>query len=191
MQYEIHITVSTLDIDKFTSTCEILNVKPIILDLQNNNGRSVIQDVMTSSKYSGLNFLSEISRITDGLKYDGFNVIRKKVETQPQEIVLDKQYLESHIRIKTPVNELSHLRTLCKSSNVHLSRNIFKRVEDGILMMATLRSHHENKNDFTNTVNTFLNNIKKVPCFTYDKVEIEQVIIDDNLSHDDIWINKI
>ena len=66
LPFEIHVTINgdkTIDrdtselefnIDEFKECCKVIGVKPIILDLEINKGKS-IKDVMTSSKHFGDN----------------------------------------------------------------------------------------------------------------------------------------
>jgi hypothetical protein len=53
--HEIHVTVRNADIAAFRAFCAAHSLKPIVLDLQDRTGTTVIQDVMTSERiYSGM-----------------------------------------------------------------------------------------------------------------------------------------
>lgn len=97
LPFEIHVTVDAsemrdpimfdekrFDLDLFKKACVEIGVKPIVIDLEINDG-SEIQDVMTSSKHFGDNrsAYEESERISDKLKDWGFRVIRNKIETIP------------------------------------------------------------------------------------------------------------
>lgn len=66
--FEMHVTIKEApDVNSFIQACAILNVKPIILDLQLQS-QGVIKDVMTSSVYFGKNnteALGELNRIAE------------------------------------------------------------------------------------------------------------------------------
>ena len=71
-------------IEYFKKVCKDIGVKPIVIDLE-NNGESVMKDVMTSSHIIGNNSTSyeECQRISNYLQVKGFKVIRRKIETVP------------------------------------------------------------------------------------------------------------
>jgi NTP pyrophosphatase (non-canonical NTP hydrolase) len=97
LPFEIHVTVDagemrdpimfdtkTFDLELFKEACSDIVVKPIVIDLEINDG-SEIQDVMTSSKHFGDNRTAyeESERIADKLKSWGFRVVRNKIESVP------------------------------------------------------------------------------------------------------------
>ena len=85
LPFEIHVTIeSPSSIDKFKKSCSSIEVKPIVIDLEINDG-SVIKDVMTSSKHFGDNRTAyeESKRICRELELQGFKVLRNKIESIP------------------------------------------------------------------------------------------------------------
>ena len=85
LPFEIHVTIeSPSSIDKFKKSCSSIEVKPIVIDLEINDG-SVIKDVMTSSKHFGDNRTAyeESKRICRELELQGFKVLRNKIESVP------------------------------------------------------------------------------------------------------------
>ena len=119
LPFEIHVTVDGdkskrenfhFDIDEFKEDCSIVGVKPIVIDLEINDG-SIIKDVMTSSKFFGDNRTAyeESERIVTELKNRGYDVVRNKIETVPWhpaapvisrgEAIPNGCYFESHIGI--------------------------------------------------------------------------------------------
>jgi len=89
-----------------TFHCESIGVKPIVLDLDINEG--VMKDVMTSSKHFGNNKTAydECKRISNALREYGYIVVREKIETVPWYPASPKEtsdkmpedcYFESHI----------------------------------------------------------------------------------------------
>ena len=88
LPFEIHVTIeadSFLEsISEFKEDCKSIGVKPIVIDLEINDG-SIIKDVMTSSKFFGDNRTAyeESERIVRELKDMGYKVVRNKIETVP------------------------------------------------------------------------------------------------------------
>lgn len=85
LPFEIHVTIeSPSSIDKFKKACSLIEAKPIVIDLEINDG-SIIKDVMTSSKHFGDNRTAyeESKRICRELELQGFKVLRNKIESVP------------------------------------------------------------------------------------------------------------
>ena len=88
LPFEIHVTVevdSFLEsISGFKDDCKDIGVKPIVIDLEINDG-SILKDVMTSSKFFGDNRTAyeESERIVKELKDRGYKVVRNKIESVP------------------------------------------------------------------------------------------------------------
>lgn len=205
LPFEIHITVQPKEgeineefIEHFRKTCEELKVKPISLDLENNAGEK-IKDVMTSSKCYGDNktVYEEIERITIGLEYQKFKVVRKKAETVPWhpgapakkgDKMPENCYFEAHIGCIISENEKESLSELAKNYNAHLSKNAFKKIEDGkFVNMITLRDYKCSRNKFDMDVMMLTNSLKtnKIP---FEKVITEFCIYDTKISHDYLWL---
>lgn len=113
-------------LDKFRYTCVKIGVKPIVIDLEINDG-SVIKDVMTSSKHFGDNRTAyeESRRICDELNKYGFKVLRNKIESVPWHpaapvISTGKEipngcYFESHIGVVIKPEEKERLNEFVKN----------------------------------------------------------------------------
>lgn len=212
LPYEIHITVDMsksnwLDqktTQQFTLLCQALSVKPIVLDLQNISGDTVLNDVMTSSKHFGDNrsALAAAQQLADDLVDNGFFVVRKKIETVPwhpaapkfaNEAMPPNCYFESHIGVTLPTkDELDRFRQSCTIAglDIHISRNAFKKNEDGsFVIMATHRTYQDSVDKFKNTVEyirTYLTNAG----FNLDKPITEFAVYDTKISHDSSWLRK-
>ncbi len=199
--FEIHVTVKTFDLELFKKACADLNVKPIILELQLQNDNT-LQDVMTSSTILGSNkgAFDEVKRISNGLKDAGFNVVREKIETVPwhpsapskkdSNAVMPKNcYFETHFNIICTDDNKSKLKELSDSKQCHLSRNIFKKIDDNTYkIMVTYRSYDAMYEDFKENIE----DIKKYfndNGFQVDKVILEFAIYDTKVTHDFNWIN--
>lgn len=229
LPFEIHVTIeadSFLEsISEFKEDCKSIGVKPIVIDLEINDG-STLKDVMTSSKHFGDNRTAyeESERIVKELKDRGYKVVRNKIETVPWhpaapqnkdkdnplfhgEPIPNGCYFESHIGViitpeeKEDLNELIDFLNdgICEfSGTVKLSRNFFKKNEDGkFVNMLTYRSNMVTYKEFESEVKSIekiisgnndwslLSNFKK---FDYEKVEIEYAVYDTNVTHDSKWI---
>lgn len=205
LPYEIHITVSAKEgeidnefIEHFKASCQSLDVKPISLDLENNSGES-IKDVMTSSRFIGDNrsVYEEVQRIKNGLEYRKFKVVREKVETVPWHPGSPKKsgdkmpkncYFEAHIGCIISEEQKELLNFITKSHNAHLSRNAFKKLEDGkFVNMVTLRNYGGNKHDFDCDVKNLSSKLKSHKI-SFEKIITEFCIYDTKVSHDYLWL---
>jgi len=228
LPFEIHVTVDasemrdpimfdtkTFDLKLFKEACADIGVKPIVIDLEINDG-SEIQDVMTSSKFFGDNRTAyeESERIADKLKGWGFRVVRNKIESVPWhpaaptittgEPIPNGCYFESHIRViitpdrKEDLQEfVDGLNQRCTSAGrvelggtAKLSRNFFKKMENGkFVNMITYRNNMTSAKRFQGEVKQIENSLKHWSNnFEYEKVEIEYAVYDTNVTHDAKWI---
>jgi hypothetical protein len=148
LPYEFHVTVDALNTNtsEFIDTCSEIGAKAIVLDLGINNG-TVLSDCMTSSTKLLENdneAFCELYRIDDALSNKGFKVIRRKIETTPWhslapqtdgDLMPEGSYFESHLAIATTPEQISGLREgLIETADIlplHLSRNVFKKINDG------------------------------------------------------------
>lgn len=201
--YEIHITIEEAGQDEFLSVCKNLDVKPIVLAL--HAGDEFIKDVMTSSVYMGSNSGAyiEMERISKGLAKAGFKVLREKIETVPWHTAAPSRkygnlempkdcYFESHLGIKMTGcdKEKTLLEEVCKSLDCHLSRNFFKKRDDGsFTIMATYRKYNGVSEDFISSVKAISSELNSLG-FNVEKVITEFSIFDTRVSHDYNWINK-
>lgn len=210
--YETHITVKRPErIEKFIGACQSASIdfqnkiKPIVLDLQNGGGDSVMKDVMSSSKHIGDNksAYEDAKRMERYLRVKGFEVLRVKIETVPWHPAaptkndIDPQmpkdcYFEAHIGVMMDGSkeENKKLEITLKDHDVHLSKNFFKKNEDGsFTLMITYRSYDDVYEDFMEE----LENIKTIlnkNDFEYEKVITEFSIYDTKISHDFLWLDK-
>lgn len=200
LPYEIHITIERPNnIDVFKMVCNKINVKPIIINLE-KNGDTIMSDVMTSSVHYGDNqsALAEAKIIEMQLKERNYNILRTKIETVPwhpaapsmrNDLSMEKgNYFESHLRIVTTADRKQFLRQIALEGNAHLSRNFYKKLNDGeYIIMMTLRHYNCVYEVFKCKVETLKERLS-LNNFEVDKVEIEFAIYDSNDSHDSAWI---
>jgi NTP pyrophosphatase (non-canonical NTP hydrolase) len=226
LPFEIHVTVDMeriidgdgdstngkkLFIKDFKNQCLSIGVKPIVIDLEINDG-SVIKDIMTSSKHFGDNrsAYEESERIVKELRHRGYNVVRNKIESVPWhpaapvisrgEAIPNGCYFESHIGVTIYPEQKEDLQTFIRSTltNGHLielsgtaklSQNFFKKSNDGsrFVNMLTYRSNMCGRPKFTLEVEG-IKHLLKEEGFDFEKVEVEYAVYDTNVTHDAKWI---
>lgn len=206
MPYEIHVTVNAengIDVEQYKKDCKNIGVKPILLELQNQSGSIVMDDVMTSSKIYGNNgeAFDEMKRISNSLKEKGYNVIREKIEASywhqkapfkedGDRIMPEGCYFECHFNVLCDNEKMAELSRIAKENNCHLSKNIFKKLDDNTFtIMLTYRSYTDMYEDFENNINT-IKNILTSSNFKVEKEIVEFSIYDTKLAHDSKWLES-
>jgi len=226
LPFEIHVTVDAnnitetklndffthpYDLHTFKSVCDGIRVKPIVIDLEINDG-SIIKDVMTSSKHFGDNrsAYEESKRICDDLKRHGYKVLRNKIESVPWHpaapvISTGKEipngcYFEAHIGVTIYPGQKDELNDFVKSTltdsslielsgTAKLSQNFFKKSKDGskFVNMLTYRSNMCGSPKFKLEVEG-IKHLLQEEGFEFEKVEVEYAVYDTNVTHDAKWI---
>ena len=182
--------------------CLKAGVKIIMLDLISKTG-SVINDLMTSSKFYGTNSeaVKELDRISLILEDYGHKVVRKKIETVPwhpaaPQVVGDKIhdncYFESHIAVVINKDDkfdesMNTLKRICTYCNCHLSRNSFKYSDDTVTQMITLRMNVDYET-FNEQLKATIGRLD-MHEFSHATPVIEYAFYDTEVSHDDNWIH--
>jgi hypothetical protein len=192
MEYEIHVTVRSSNIDLFINDCKSINVKPIVIETEKDNFFN--NQVMTSSKHCGENCLEVLDKISSSLTCKGYEIIRKKIEIRPLEVKNDHFiYYESHLRLKLDkqfdcqfTDVYTNLRKICKELNFHLSKNLFKKSPDFNYQMITYRDYKSTFIDFNQRINDMKDKLLELNI-NFDKVEIEECIFDSNVNVDNNW----
>lgn len=199
--YEIHVTIEHPEyIDTYKDVCKKIGVKPIVLDLENNDYKGI--DVMTSSVFYGDNrtVYDETERIAKELSFHGYNVIRKKIETVPFHpaaprnsnfLTMPKNcYFECHLSVKIHQDDKHFLEKIANEYDAHLSKNFFKKLENfQVIQMMTLRAYKGNYDAFKTKVKNLKTDLR-INHFNYEKDIIEFCIYDTKISHDYQWLNK-
>ena len=207
--FEMHITISAgegFDVEKYVSDCNKISkirgnkIKPIVIDLE-NEGQSIMKDVMTSSHYFGTNAgaYMEAKAIEQSMLAMDYNVVRVKVETVPfhpaaPQTKEDKMpgdcYFEAHIGCIITPEEKDLLAELAKRNGAHMSRNFFKKIEDGkFVNMITYRSYDGTFPEFEKKVNLIQEDLRENGIY-FEKVITEFAIYDTKVSHDFLWLEK-
>lgn len=201
--FEIHVSVKDVDKEEFKKVCMILGIKPIILDLQNNDGKSVFEDVMSSSVFIGSNatVYEELIRISKAFQRAGFNVVREKIETVPWHPAAPSQkhqnpympkncYFECHFNVICSDNNIEKLKKIAKKHGAHLSKNIYKRIDDSnYKIMMTYRKYDGVYESFNDEIEKLEKTLLKND-FNTDKKIVEFSIFDTKISHDAKWLLK-
>ncbi len=188
--FEIHVTVATSDTEKFKTDCAALGCKPIVIEVQNQKCEYL--QVMTSQKYTHTDYMEELRRTKNGLMDLGYNIIRLKVEAHPDYLRIfgdvPVKYFESHIRVKTDFENVEKLKILAIANRWHLSRNIFKSIDNGLFwQMLTYRIADSDKDTFFSQVVEFQKKLIQ-NFFESDKIEVEVCIFDTNEELDKKWL---
>jgi NTP pyrophosphatase (non-canonical NTP hydrolase) len=207
LPYEIHITVETQlfsseFLSRFKNDCLEIQVKPIVLDLE-NNGDVVLTDVMTSSKHYGDNtsVYTEMLRIKNELLLHGYKVLREKIETVPwhpgstrKGMTMPKGcYFESHLAIEMDGSKRKEnaLRNIISVHEGHLSRNIFKKTSEGkYIQMVTFREYNTYKEAFEDKIKNMILQLNS-HGFEIPKHEVEFCLYDTKNNHDYLWLKKL
>lgn len=227
LPFEIHVTIDMskivdgsgdskngrkLFVEDFKSHCKSIGVKPIVIELELENG--TLEDVMTSSKHFGDNrsAYEEAQRIANELSRCGYKVVRKKIETVPWHAaapVVDGVlpipngcYFESHIGVVIDPDEKQELNNFVEALNAgmedtgaggvaKLSQNFFKKSKDGskFVNMITYRNNICGYDTFKDEVEMIKSSLTE-EGFSYEKVEVEYAIYDTNVSHDNVWLSE-
>jgi NTP pyrophosphatase (non-canonical NTP hydrolase) len=200
-QKEAYSKLKSRAIEDFKEACEKIGVKPIVLDLE-NDGKTVMKDVMTSSHHMGNNTSSfETCRdIVYQLERGGFKVTRKKIETVPWHPAAptkqgDKMpedcYFEAHIGCIITPEEKPLLEHNTKKFGAHLSRNFFKKIEGGkFVNMLTLRESDVTYDQFEKHLEAIKARLVE-ENIEFEKVITEFSIYDTKVSHDFKWVEKL
>lgn len=204
LPFEAHVTVqigpdSLYGVEHFKRTCAEIGVKAIVIDLQDKDGEVKMVDVMTSSKHFGDNrsAYTYAHDIAKKLEDAGHVVTRIKLETVPwhpaapvdHEPMPKDCYFEAHIPITTTPDKLKMLATIAKVRYLHASRNVFKRLDDGkVVLMLTLRHYEGNYAEFMEALDAHEKALKN-QGWSVGKLITEFSVYDTKVSHDSSWID--
>lgn len=187
--FEIHLTVSPdTNPHRFVDVCENLKIKSLLVD--NWSSDSIYTDFMTRSVVRGCveDAKREMEKISLALANNGIKVVRHKIETVPwiydqvKKIAhgQDMPYFETHI--ETPM--ISGLYTIVRRMGGYLSQNRMKRD----IGMVTFRLSSVDEIEFRLYVKSMRDKMQDAGL-TVSREIIELTFYDDNLTHDDPWLN--
>lgn len=187
MQFEVHITVESDNIQKFRADCQEMDVKPILIETEKQGVFN--NQVMTSSKHLGDDYRPTLNILYKRIKEKGYNVLRMKIEINPEaEKHADFIYYESHMRLKLVKGfDRNLLFEFCKIHDFHLSKNLFKSCEGFDYQMMTYRDNSINYEEFVKRIEQ-MKTVLRLHRIEFDKVEIEECIFDSNIFIDKNWI---
>jgi len=154
--FEAHITFDCTHhteqvIENLKKKCEKTKFKIIFIDLDTQQNKGKLQQLMTSSYYCG-EFPSIVEKIEEEAyrHFQDFNIVRIKIESLASnegvpEMNIDKKlfwddettYFEFHYKVlvkrDSKDENLSTLRSVCQTRygyKLHLSRNAFKQTDE-------------------------------------------------------------
>lgn len=181
--YEIHITVK-YDAS-FITYCKSNNIKVIDIYL----GEGVPNQLMTSitesfDSYSAC--IKYVKDLFDLFTAKGYKVIRKKIETSPNNPIIalfnkEDIYFESHFAVTNPDDDLNFI-------GLHKSRNLLKK-KDKHVQMLTYRHKGTTLDAFRLQVGHYEGMIRE-KGYNLDKVIIECCVLDSKEDLDAAWFSK-
>ncbi|HXP53190.1 MAG TPA: hypothetical protein VN922_24820 [Bacteroidia bacterium] len=202
--YELHLTVNYGSSEHFKELCEVLGVKPLLIEMQLKNGGTA-EDLMCSFKQETTyeHIINKTKSLAKSFRHLGYKVIRTKIETAPWHPVSPQKefddshkdmYFEAHIGVILPkgISSLSWEHKILdkwgKLLNVHKSTNVFKEETDHVIQMFTIRDH-KSRVSFDRTLAAY-QAVLSVAGFKTERVISEFAIYDSNISHDAEWIGE-
>lgn len=200
--YEIHITVCNAPSgNEFRRICAEINVKPIVLALQDRSNNA-LRDVMTSSVCIGDLEAAHVEarRIESGLRTYGLSPVRRKIETVPwnplcELLVGPSNYFEAHVSICVPKykNKVSNnakcmMKEDCERLDLHVSSNMFKASDTDAVYMTTLREFGTSYEAFKTRTESAIAELQARQWNVVSHV-IEYAVFDSNTQHDDEWMS--
>jgi hypothetical protein len=205
--YEMHITVEPFEIDRFRQFCFDIGAKPIILELYRDDGSSVPDYMLTKTENheSPLNSIHSMECVAAVLEAEGFTVLRRKMETVPWNdnpmleiprtdddacFMKKGTYFEAHFHVTMRHaeydKELKRLQEVCGLShhNLHVSRNVYKILDDFVTVMVTLRNYFCGALSFEEYVQDVEIYLNECNNFSIRKHVSEFAFFDSNVAHD-------
>lgn len=198
--YEFHLTVKCdpSRFSTFAGACRSMDVKPLILDLHTREGAK-FQEMMTSysAKFENDQDAREAVNVQQAvLEAYGFPTIRTKIESSPDHPMAPKMdsdqmpvgsYFESHLGVRLfNEDEIDELAEWIEDTG-HISRNVFKRHEDGsVTVMVTMRDYEGPVGQFRFAVDCVKKAIEVK--WAVDKVIIEFIVDDTSAEPDKEWL---
>lgn len=198
VHFEVHQTLKLNDPTsrvKAKQLCERRGIKLIEVHALTKSDRQVVLiDPMTSFRFTGTREDLEVvvANVEGELRENGIDVIRTKIEIPPFDKVkgMSNLYYESHIQVildKDNIDaEMERLSSIAPSY-AHLSKNAFKSCKNGVHVMVTIRSQYDLKT-LQKRLKSINSHLTQHRFRISDKVEVEKVIYDSRIRHDDIWI---
>ena len=219
LPFEIHVTIDMeriidgdgdstngkkLFIKDFKNQCLSIGVKPIVIDLEINDG-SIIKDVMTSSKFFGDNRTAyeESERIVKELKDRGYKVVRNKIESVPWHpaapvISTGKEipngcYFESHIGVVISPDDKISLNDFIKNIEDRYAIE-FSGVGDPLTSLSGTAKLSQNffkkSNDGSKFVNmlTYRSNMCGRPKFTLEVEGIKHLLKEEGFDFEKVEV---
>jgi len=190
--FEIHVTVTTADIEGFREACAELGVKPIVIEFQKWLDGPTDTQVMTTHRIVGTYHDAYFSAMAVGhtLNLQDFEVTRTKIECGPADAgSLPILYMESHLAFNLFEHDVDQLRQHASDIGVHMSRNAFKK-DKGLLKstyMVTIREYDIDPGPFVGHTKYIRDSFAR-QGFGRARLIIEGCVYDSNQDMDKEWI---
>ncbi|KAJ3317327.1 hypothetical protein HDV06_001703 [Boothiomyces sp. JEL0866] len=193
MLYEIHITIESIpnyrEILRRIQNQFALKLTAIELDSGVNPTQVMYSKFQSFDDISGVH--SHAQQINEEITELGVNVLRTKLEclaSNGPSIAQKEKYFEFHWKLLLKDAEKIKLKKDLSESKLidrlHLSRNAFKKVDDGEQLYLTLRNYDGGYNE---AIQEFDSVTKLLELYTILKYEREYVVYDSNFHLDSGW----
>ena len=201
--FEAHITIESLPDaatkERFMAFCEKNALKGIEIELSRGD---FMHQPMTCSLHEGdfQEVLGNVQHIAQNLAAEGFPVTRVKLEAAPFNAELPQtnaevvqhapsNYFEHHLKLLLPAEaDTDLLLQICEKYHAHLSRNAFKKLQDGMSeRFVTIRNYGLGKAEAEQSLCDLRNAIEAVG-FQVIKSITEYCVYDDCLDLDANWL---
>ncbi|MFC4911281.1 hypothetical protein [Actinomadura gamaensis] len=197
--FEIHLTVAAPDAPRAREVAAARGWKLTLIELA--RGRTPSQPMLSLRRSgTGGEVVAEAGRAADGLRADGLEVVRVKVEAAPWNAGVPRtdaegealgSYFEHHVKLLLGADaDLGALTATAVRHGAHVSRNVRRVRADGRAeRFVTQRCHRVGAPTATARLDAL---VKALRAARHEIAEVEReyVVHDDTPSLDDGWITE-
>lgn len=196
--HEIHVTASpeTTDEEQFRQACGDLGVKAHVILNEVPSGEAQV-DYLTGSEVNGRSgeAFTELRRISAGLRAEGIDVVREKIETTPWHPMAPKSsldklppdtYFECHFTL--PDLPTVHGFRALEWGGVPFLISTTESKRQAGLLFATMRHYISTAGAFVENVNDIYASLSK-QLDDLKPPTVEFALYDSNPDHDNAWID--
>ncbi|HYD02860.1 MAG TPA: hypothetical protein VEC16_01030 [Alphaproteobacteria bacterium] len=193
MMFELHVTVNSFEVDRWSKLCEKMEMKPILIFL--TKGKHPVQLMCTKNFPSSAKEVNLIvEEIKREVKENGFGITRIKLEGALNEKMNDVSfeitnsvpvYTECHTKIKIPSSKRWQVLEIEKHTGLYASRSMLNSDENNEKWFLSNRKYSDLEFSKQQYVEEFRKIKKQFPDAL---MEMECVFIDTNPDIDSGWI---